>query len=195
MMKLEANEKMKLQFITIDKWDEQLWKQMEPVYTEAFPSGAKPEGILRSMLDRKIAYLHAGLDNGQVVAMAVTGVVGAAEDKKLVIDYLAVERKLSGAGTGTWLLERIRDWAVREHGIRGIIIEAESGTSESHKERIHFWERNGFVLTSYVHQYIWVPEPYQAMLHPLAGTGNVPDDGEALFRYINAFHSKAYRKG
>ncbi|AIQ60194.1 GNAT family N-acetyltransferase [Paenibacillus borealis] len=186
---------MELDFITVDHWDEQLWKQMEQMYHEAFPSGAKSKGILRSMLDRKIAYLHAGLDNGQVVAMAVTGVVGAAEDKKLVIDYLAVEKKLRGAGTGSWFLGQIRDWAIQEHRIRGIIIEAESGTSDTHKERIHFWERNGFVLTSYVHQYIWVPEPYQAMLLPLDGTGNVPDDGEALFRYINAFHSKAYRKG
>lgn len=186
---------IKLQFITIDKWDDLLWKQMEPVYREAFPSGAKPEGILRSMLDRKIAYLHAGLDNGQVVAMAVTGVVGAEDDKKLVIDYLAVDKELRGTGTGTWLLEQIKEWAIQEHGIRGIIIEAESGTSDTHKERIHFWERNGFVLTSYVHQYIWVPEPYQAMLLPLDGTRYVPDDGEALFRDINAFHSKAYRKG
>ncbi|WP_083442679.1 GNAT family N-acetyltransferase [Paenibacillus sp. IHB B 3415] len=187
---------MNLQFITIDQWDEQLWKQMEPVYREAFPSGAKPEGILRSMLERRIAYLHAGLDQqGQVVAMAVTGVVGRTDDKVLIIDYLAVDKELRGAGTGTWLLGQIRDWAVRGHGIRGIIIEAESGTSDTHKERIHFWERNGFILTSYVHQYIWVPEPYQAMLLPLDGAGNVPDDGEALFRYINAFHSKAYRKG
>lgn len=187
---------MDLEFITVDKWDEQLWKQMEPVYREAFPSGAKSKGILRSMLERKIAYLHAGLDQqGQVVAMAVTGVVGKTDDKVLIIDYLAVDKELRGAGMGTWFLVQIRDWAVQEHNVRGIIIEAESGTSDTHKERIHFWERNGFVLTSYVHQYIWVPEPYQAMLLPLDGSGNVPDDGEALFRYINSFHSKAYRKG
>ena len=187
---------MKLEFITVDQWNEQLWKQMEPVYTEAFPSGAKSVGILHSMLERRIAYLHAGLDQqGQVVAMAVTGVVGQTDDKVLIIDYLAVDKELRGAGTGTWFLEQIRDWAIKEHGIRGIIIEAESGTSASHKERFHFWERNGFILTSYVHQYIWVPEPYQALLLPLDGTGNVPDDGQALFRYINTFHSKAYRKG
>ena len=186
---------MELEFITIDKWDEQLWKQMEPVYREAFPSGAKPASILRSMLERRVAYLHAGIKQGRLVAMAVTGVVGNAEDKKLIIDYLAVGKELRGEGVGTQLLEQIRDWAVQEHGIRGIIIEAESGTSDTHKERIHFWERNGFTLTSYVHQYIWVPEPYQAMLLPLDGAGDVQDDGEALFRYINAFHSKAYRKG
>ncbi|WNS43851.1 GNAT family N-acetyltransferase [Paenibacillus sp. MMS20-IR301] len=187
---------MDIEFITIDQWDDALWRQMEPVYREAFPSGAKPEGILHSMLNRRIAYMHAGLNpQGQVIAMAVTGVVGQAEDKILIIDYLAVAKAQRGAGTGTWFLEQIRAWAVQEHEVRGIIIEAESGTSDTHKERIHFWERSGFVLTSYVHQYIWVPEPYQALLLPLDGPGNVADDGEALFRYINAFHSKAYRKG
>lgn len=186
---------MKLEFITIDTWDEALWAGMEPIYYEAFPSGAKTTSILRSMLNRKIAYLHAGLDKGQVVAMAVTGMAGQAADKVLIIDYLAVDKALRGEGTGTWMLEQIRAWAVQEHNIRGIIIEAESGATESHKERIHFWERNGFVLTSYVHQYRMVPEPYQAMLLPLGGSVNVPDDGEGLFRYINAFHKVAYRKG
>lgn len=33
------------------------------------------------------------------------------------------------------------------------------------------------------------------MMLPLGEPGNVPDDGEALFRYINAFHRVAYRKG
>lgn len=127
--------------------------------------------------------------------MAVTGVAGQAADKVLIIDYLAVDTELRGTGTGTWMLEQIRAWAVQEHNIRGIIIEAESGATESHKERIHFWERNGFVLTSYVHQYRMVPEPYQAMLLPLDERANVPDDGEALFRYINAFHKVAFRKG
>ncbi|WP_405115829.1 GNAT family N-acetyltransferase [Paenibacillus sp. FSL K6-1217] len=186
---------MNLEFITIEEWDEALWGRMERIYHEAFPSGAKTEAILRSMLNRRIGYLHAGVHQGVVVAMAVTGVVGQAADKILIIDYLAVDKALRGAGMGTWMLEQIRAWAVHKHGIRGIIIEAESGTTASHMERIHFWERNGFVLTSYVHQYRMVPEPYQAMMLPLDGTGVVPDDGEALFRYINAFHSKAYRKG
>ncbi|MFC6649344.1 GNAT family N-acetyltransferase [Paenibacillus rhizoplanae] len=186
---------MKLEFITIEEWDEAWWGRMEQIYHEAFPSGAKTEAILRSMLNRRIGYLHAGVHQGNVVAMAVTGVAGQVADKVLIIDYLAVDNESRGIGTGTWMLEQIRAWAVQEHNIRGIIIEAESGATESHKERIHFWERNGFVLTSYIHQYRMVPEPYQAMMLPLGEPGNVPDDGEALFRYINAFHKVAYRKG
>ncbi|MGQ8872154.1 GNAT family N-acetyltransferase [Paenibacillus sp. TSA_86.1] len=185
---------LELEFTTIKTWDEALWTRMEPIYHEAFPSGAKTKVILRSMLDRGIGYLHTGVHHGEVVAMAVTGLGGKGEERLLIIDYLAVEQKLRGSGIGTWMLKQLRAWAIREHGIKGMIIEAESGTTEAHLERIQFWQRNGFVLTSYVHHYRMVPEPYQAMMLPLDGSAHVPDDGKALFRYINAFHKVAYRK-
>ncbi|MFC9709270.1 GNAT family N-acetyltransferase [Paenibacillus sp. NPDC056933] len=185
---------LELEFTTIEEWDEVLWARMERIYHEAFQSGAKTKAILRSMLDRGIGYLHTGVHHGEVVAMAVTGLEGKAADRILIIDYLAVEQKLRWLGIGTWMLEQLRDWALREHGIKGMIIEAESGTTEAHQERIQFWQRNGFILTSYVHQYRMVPEPYQAMKLPLDRSTHVPDDGEALFRYINAFHKVAYPK-
>jgi GNAT superfamily N-acetyltransferase len=191
---LEANEMLELEFNTIEEWDEALWARMERIYHEAFQSGAKTKAILRSMLDRGIGYLHTGVHHGEVVAMAVTGLEGKAADRILIIDYLAVEQKLRGLGIGTWILEQLRAWALREHGIKGMIIEAESGTTQAHQERIQFWQRNGFILTSYVHQYRMVPEPYQAMMLPLDRSTHVPDDGEKLFRYINAFHKVAYRK-
>ncbi|MHA7582851.1 GNAT family N-acetyltransferase [Paenibacillus vandeheii] len=185
---------LELEFTTIEEWDEALWARMERIYHEAFPSGAKTKAILRSMLDRGIGYLHTGVHQGEVVAMAVTGLEGRAANRIVIIDYLAVEQKLRGSGIGTWMLEQLRAWGLSEHGIKGMIIEAESGTTEAHQERIQFWQRNGFILTSYVHQYRMVPEPYQAMMLPLDGSTHVPDDGEALFRYINAFHKVAYRK-
>ncbi|UQZ32861.1 GNAT family N-acetyltransferase [Paenibacillus sp. PK3_47] len=184
---------MNMELITTAHWDDSLWASIEPVYREAFPSGAKPERILRSMLDREIAYLHAGLSDGQVTAMAVTGIVPEGNNKRLIIDYLAVSEEMRGKGAGTSFLELIIDWAVKDHGVQGVIIEAESGDSETHNRRIHFWEKNGFILTPYVHQYIWVPEPYQAMLKPLDQHITVQDNGESLFRYINKFHSIAYR--
>ncbi|WP_145331056.1 GNAT family N-acetyltransferase [Paenibacillus xylanexedens] len=185
---------LELEFTTIKTWDEALWARIERIYREAFPYGAKTKVILHSMLDRGIGYLHMGVHQGEVVAMAVTGLVGKGEERLLIIDYLAVEQKLRGSGIGTWMLKQLRAWATREHGVEGIIIEAESGTTEAHLERIQFWQRNGFVLTSYVHQYSMVPEPYQAMMLPLGRSKHVPDDGKALFRYINAFHRVAYRK-
>ncbi|GAB1154550.1 hypothetical protein YWY31_05750 [Paenibacillus illinoisensis] len=185
---------LELEFMTIEAWDEELWDRMERIYHEAFPSGAKTKAILRSMLDRGIGYLHTGVHHGEVVAMAVTGLVGNGADRILIIDYLTIEHKLRGSGIGTWMLKQLRAWALREHGIKGIIIEAESGTTEAHQERIQFWQHNGFVLTSYVHQYSMVPEPYQAMMLPLDESTHVSDDGEELFRYIQAFHRVAYRK-
>ncbi|WP_419888920.1 GNAT family N-acetyltransferase [Paenibacillus xylanexedens] len=185
---------LELEFTTIEEWDEALWARMERIYHEAFQSGAKTKAILRSMLDRKIGYLHTGVHHGEVVAMAVTGLEGKVADRILIIDYLAVEQKMRGWGIGTWMLEQLRAWALREHRIKGMIIEAEFGTTEAHQERIQFWQRNGFILTSYVHQYRMVPEPYQAMMLPLDTSTHMPDDGEALFRYINAFHKVAYRK-
>ncbi|WP_434751027.1 GNAT family N-acetyltransferase [Paenibacillus amylolyticus] len=185
---------LELEFTTIEAWDEALWARMKPIYHEAFPSGAKSQAILRSMLDRGIGYLHIGVHHGEVVAMAVTGLEGKDAYRILIIDYLAVEQKLRGSGIGAWMLRQLRAWALREHGIKGMLIEAESGTTEPHQLRIQFWQRNGFILTSYVHQYRMVPEPYQAMMLPLDGSTHVPDDGKALFRYINAFHKVAYRK-
>lgn len=185
---------MKLEFMTIAHWDESLWNRIEPVYREAFPSGAKPKGTLRSMLERGIACIHAGLYDNEVVAMAVSGIEGAAADKRLIIDYLAVRKETRGQGYGTQFLGMVCDWAQKEHHVRGIIIEVEAGETEAHVERIHFWERCGFILTAYVHQYIWVPEPYQAMLLPLDQNISVQDNGQSLFRYINSFHKKAYRQ-
>ncbi|MCL6604147.1 MAG: GNAT family N-acetyltransferase [Paenibacillus sp.] len=146
------------------------------------------------MLDRKIAYIHIGLQNDVIVAMAVTGLSGAANAPMLIIDYLAVNKEQRGQGFGRQFLNSICDWASNEHRVQGIIIEVEAGKSDEHTERILFWERCGFILTTYIHQYIWVPEPYQAMLLPLDSSINVPDDGQSLFRYINSFHKKAYRQ-
>lgn len=64
MIKLEAKKIMNMEFITIEEWDEAWWGRMEQIYHEAFPSGAKTEAILRSMLNRRIGYLHAGVHQG-----------------------------------------------------------------------------------------------------------------------------------
>ncbi|WP_150266223.1 GNAT family N-acetyltransferase [Paenibacillus tepidiphilus] len=184
---------MELEIITIHEWDEQLWKMAEALYHEAFPHGAKPVRILRGMLDRKLAAMHFGRIDGRMVAMAVTGIVDAAGGQRLLIDYLAVGRMQRGRRLGTSLLEAIIDWAKQEHQVKAVIIEVESGTTEADKKRVHFWEKNGFILTPYVHQYIWVPEPYQAMLRPLEPGINVTDDGQALFRHITAFHNQSFR--
>ena len=85
--------------------------------------------------------------------------------------------------------------AEHSSGLAGIIIEVESDATPDNLARIAFWESCGFVATDYVHRYFWVPEPYRAMvLRFRDGDDSLPLDGELLFRHINAFHAKAYRK-
>ncbi|AIQ13048.1 GNAT family N-acetyltransferase [Paenibacillus durus] len=185
---------MRQEFITLTGWNNEYWNIIGPIYREAFPSGAKPEGLLKNMLEKGIASMHVLMCEGEAGAMAVTGLAGSEPDKKLIIDYMAVRADLRGQGIGRTLLGKIRDWAVKEHGVSAIIIEVEAGDTPAHAERFHFWERCGFIRTAYVHQYIWVPEPYTAMLLPLNPGETVTDDGRSLFRYIESFHKKAYRQ-
>ncbi|ANS74352.1 hypothetical protein AWM70_06950 [Paenibacillus yonginensis] len=185
---------MDLSFTTLSHWDQNKWNQLKPIYEEAFPHGAKPEPILRGMLDRKIGFLHGGYKEEEAAAMAVTGLVGQAGERKLILDYMAIRQDLRGQGLGKLFLNQIRDWAVREHNIQAIILEAEAEDNEINQARLQFWRRCGFIPTDYVHTYIWVPEPYRALVLPLKPGFERRDDGESLFRCITALHEQAYRK-
>jgi hypothetical protein len=76
-----------------------------------------------------------------------------------------------------------------------MLIEIEAEETPGNCSRLRFWQRCGFLATDYVHRYIWVPEPYRAMVLPLRADADVSDDGEDLFRRITAFHKQAYRGG
>ncbi|ASA26298.1 GNAT family N-acetyltransferase [Paenibacillus donghaensis] len=184
---------MKLDFATLEDWDEELWSRVEPLYLTAFPSGAKPVSILRSMVERKLACLHIGRSGGEYIAMAITGLGGKDPEQVLIIDYMAVREDHRGQGLGTLFLRQIREWAVHSFQLKALVIEVEAGNSPVHWERVHFWERCGFMLTAYIHQYIWVPEPYQAMLLPLEPDFMVKDEGQSLFKAINNFHKVSFR--
>ncbi len=185
---------MTFEFNTYDKWDDARWAGIEPLYREAFPHGAKPVGILHAMLDKKIAWLHIGYQDGKLAAMAVTGLSGPAAERMLIIDYMAVDTVLRNQGLGRKFLENIREWAVRKHDIQAILIEVEAGDTEEDAARVHFWEHCGFRATEYVHQYIWLPEPYRAMVMPLTRDFVITDNGQALFGRITDFHRKSFRK-
>ncbi|MFH5184407.1 GNAT family N-acetyltransferase [Paenibacillus sp. TAB 01] len=180
-----------LEFHTTDVWNEQLWKAAEPVYTGAFPEhGRKSFAIIRNMFDRGLCQLHTA-DDGQVTkAMALTGIDRRAS--ALLIDYAAVREEERSRGLGRRLIDYLKSWGIA-NGCRGMVIEVEADETEENLRRIRFWERCGFILTEGVHQYIWVPEPYQAMVFHLQEENRLPEDGEVLFRYITDFHKKAYR--
>jgi GNAT superfamily N-acetyltransferase len=185
---------MDMTFTTWQHWTEKLWQRMRPIYEEAFPHGAKPESLLRRMVERETAVLHEGTLGTVTAAMAVSGVVGPADNRKLIVDYMAVQHELRGHGLGHQFLRQIRDWAVSAYDVKAIIIEAEAEDNEANNARLAFWVHCGFIPTSYVHTYIWVPEPYRALVLPLTPGFELEDDGQSLFRSIIAFHEKAYRK-
>ncbi|MCS7460552.1 GNAT family N-acetyltransferase [Paenibacillus doosanensis] len=175
------------------EWDEERWNEAERIYEQAFPhEGRKSRAIIRRMFERRMCRLHTVARGGELAGMALTGIDKQA--RAVIIDYLAVRRDVRGTGIGRSLLGHIKQWARAEADAKGIIVEVESEPTEENKRRIRFWEANGFQLTSYVHQYIWVPEPYQAMYCSFSETDRLPEDGKALFRSITRFHEKAYRR-
>ncbi len=176
--------------ITLDKLDDRYWPGALSLYRQAFPEG-KPEHILVAMFRKHIAYLHVVCDDEGVIAMAITGRV--AQGKLLLIDYMAVREDLRGQGVGQALLGEIKSWAAEELSADGLLIEVEYGKTREDVNRLRFWQKCGFVLTEYVHQYIWVPEPYQAMYFPLVPEADIPADGRKLFKYISDYHGRSFR--
>lgn len=182
-----------MEFKTINHWDQGIWNSAYLVYQQAFgKSGAKPEKIIRNMFEKGICYLQVALENDQIIAMALTGKVN--NGHALLIDYIAVQEELRGRGIGHRMLQYIENWCKSQGGINSIIIEVESDPTLENKERIHFWENNGFIKTDYVHHYVWVPEPYLAMYKNLTPESDLPTDGEALFQFITRFHRESFNK-
>jgi GNAT superfamily N-acetyltransferase len=182
-----------LEYRITDEWNEARWSAVERIYEQAFPlDGKKSRDIVRRMFEKRMCQLHTIAQDSEIVGMALTGIdqhAGA-----LIIDYIAIRKELRGSGYGRLLLDRIKKWTRTVTNCKGIIVEVESEPTEENSRRIHFWKTNGFHLTAYVHQYIWVSEPYQAMYLNFEESNRLPDDGELLFRSITQFHENAYRR-
>ncbi|QGQ96484.1 GNAT family N-acetyltransferase [Paenibacillus psychroresistens] len=181
-----------MEYKTITEWDELIWKKTEGIYQQAFPKeGRKSRTNIRRMFERKMCHLHLAIDNNEVIAMALTAMDEQA--LVLIIDYIAIREDLRSKGHGKLLINYIKEWAETTKS-RGIIVEVEAESNPENTNRIRFWQAYGFRLTEYVHQYIWVPEPYQAMYLNMDKANGLPEGGEKLFQYINQYHKKAYNK-
>ncbi|GMK37323.1 hypothetical protein PCCS19_03760 [Paenibacillus sp. CCS19] len=176
-----------------DEWNVERWQAAEHIYEEAFPlDGKKSRTIIQGMFGKKMCQLHTLTQGAEMVGMALTGI--DTQVNALIVDYIAVRANARGTGMGRLLLDQIKQWALRQHGCRGLIVEVESEPTEENEQRIRFWQSNGFELTDYVHHYIWVPEPYRAMAYSFDSFDKLPDDGKQLFKSITRFHEKAYRR-
>ena len=183
-----------MEFFTADQWDETLWLKVKEIYDEAFSGhGGKPEKIIRNMFAKGICFLHFALEGSDVVGMALTGSLGCSEI--LIIDYLTVRKEMRGRGFGKEFFKYIKAWAAEQGRYKRILIEVECENTTENIARINFWKKCGFILADeYTHHYIWVPEPYQAMVLCLRKDSRVPLNGEDLFKYITAFHKESFRK-
>lgn len=182
-----------MEFKTIEEWDEKLWKQAKVVYDQAFAGkGAKPEKVIRNMFQKGICQLHIAFIKDEAAAMALTG--NGEGSCVLLIDYLAVLETCQQKGMGRDLVEYIAAWSLDGNKYDSMLIEVEAEDTPENNARIHFWEKCGFTITEYVHQYIWVPEPYRAMFRKLVTASELPESGEELFKYINQFHNLSFRE-
>ncbi|MGG3563202.1 GNAT family N-acetyltransferase [Neobacillus rhizosphaerae] len=179
-----------MNFKTYDEWNEDTWAEAGFIYKQAFKDkGAKPEEIIRNMFQKGICYLHIGFLGDQIVAIALTGKLN--EMDALLVDYLAVHPDFQNQGLGKKMVNYIREWSLSNFD--ALIIEVEAEKIPENIKRIHFWQKCGFVLTDYIHHYIWVPEPYQAMYVQTKST-HKEFTGEELFKHIGKFHKASFQK-
>jgi GNAT superfamily N-acetyltransferase len=180
-----------VEFITVDHWDQPLWEKASMIYEEAFgKSGAKSEKIIRNMFAKELCFLHVLFIDGIAVGMAITGELK--NTRILLIDYIAVRIKNRNQGIGKELLNHIKEWSISKQHLEAIIIEVESDPTPENLARISFWQKNEFLLTDYIHQYIWVPEPYKAMYCKLVSDAKIAQNGKALFQLIVQFHKESF---
>lgn len=182
-----------MHFLTTNEWDEGLWQKAKEIYHEAFAGhGGKPEKIIRNMFSRCNCHLHVAIDRNLSIGMAITASLDGT--KVLIIDYLAIEQNYRGQGYGEEFFHYIKTWVDQQDYYDFLLLEVENDQTMESIKRSEFWEKCGFaMLKDYIHQYIWVPEPYQAMCLPLHDSKRLLLSGEEAFKYITAFHRKSFR--
>jgi GNAT superfamily N-acetyltransferase len=182
-----------MKFITTQKWDEDLWQKSRDIYTVAFGEHAtKPEKIIRSMFSRGLSALHVLIENDEVLAMALTG--SMPNSSVLLLDYLAVSKKLRGHGIGKGFFDYILQWTRSQPQFKRILVEVECDDTPENHARIHFWEKCGFhLLDDYKHCYKWGPQHYMAMVLYLKSKPATPLKGEECLKYMASFHKESYK--
>lgn len=181
---------------TFEDWNEEVWNRASTVYEEAFGRhGAKSTAVIRNMFAKQIISLHIVFDetenNLEVIGMAITGKLSALNS--LLIDYLAIRKTYQNQGIGALFVDYIKELAFTEFECDSMILEIEVTENPAYQERIKFWEKCGFHITNYIHDYKVVPEPYQAMYQKLTPDSEITVDGKELFNHLGNFHRKCFQ--
>lgn len=185
-----------LTYQTFDYWNEEIWNKARTVYEEAFGKhGAKSTAVIRNMFQKQMISLQIVIDetenNSEVVGMAITGKLKALNS--LLIDYLAIKKSYRNQGIGELFVQYIKGLALMEFDCDSMILEIEATEDPVHQKRIKFWEKCGFHLTDYIHDYKVVPEPYQAMYQKLTPHSKITTEGKELFKHLGNFHRKCFQ--
>ena len=185
-----------LTYRTFDYWDEEIWNRARPIYEEAFGKhGAKSTAVICNMFRKQMIFLHIVMDetenNPKVVGMAITGKLKVLNS--LLIDYLAIKKSFRDQGIGALFVQYIKDLALSKFDCDSMILEIEATEDPVYQKRIQFWEKCGFHLTVYIHDYKVVPEPYQAMYQKLTPQSNITMEGKELFKHLGHFHRKCFQ--
>lgn len=182
-----------MEYITTNQWDENLWQKARDIYNVAFGEHAtKPEKIIKNMFVKGLSALHVLVEQEEVLSIALTGSMPGSS--VLLLDYLAVQKKLRGHGIGKDFFDYIKRWAHSQTHYKRILVEVECDETPENQARIHFWEKCGFqLLDDYKHRYKWGPQHYMAMVLYLKSKPDTSLKGEDCLKLMAAFHKESYK--
>lgn len=175
-------------------WEKTIWEELAPIYRQAFQYGAKPAWLLRRMVNQGNASLHGGYCGGQAVAMAITGLGGAGDSHKLILDYFAVRQDMRGHGIGGQFFDTLREWAAQDPRLTAILLEAEASASPEDAARIRFWESRGFRVSAITQRYAGLSRPYRALQLALSPAADNDSNGHEWLAEIKGFHWQSFRR-
>lgn len=185
-----------MEFKTISVWNEEIWEKASAVYEEAFGRhGAKSKAVIRNMFAKQMCSLHVVIDetgkDSEVIGIALTAKLSAINT--VLIDYLAIKKTYRNKGIGELFVHYLKEWTITEMECDSMLLEIEATDNPVHQQRIKFWEKCGFQLTDYIHDYKVVPEPYQAMYQKLTPDAKISTEVKELFKHLANFHQKCFK--
>lgn len=132
---------MNIQLINSNQWD-----SIESIYMEAFPKHErKPFRSIQKSVNKKRAQLFVATEANEVLGFILCFI----KDNLVLVDYLAVNQNIRGKGTGSKLIQYIKD-IYTNHKIV-LLIEQVVESASNYTQRIarkKFYLTNGFNSSS-----------------------------------------------
>ncbi len=132
-----------MEFISVQK---NQWPEIKKIYMEAFPKRErKPFFALRHSVKAGKVHMMVATENHQVC-----GFIALVPYKNIImVDYLAVSSKIRSKGTGSYMLENVRQKFSDKNIV--LLIERLDDLAENQEQRIarrKFYIKNGFTSSN-----------------------------------------------